>query len=149
MPSFSVQTMIDTSPEAAFDLARDVDAHKRSQAYSKEEVIAGVMTGLLELGDELTFKATHFGVPFRMTAKIVEFDRPHRFVDEQVSGPFGSMRHEHTFRRDGDATLMTDTVTFSSPLGPIGRLVDSVFLEKYMRKLIENRGQALKEELEA
>ena len=46
-------------------------------------------------------------------------------------------------------TLMRDTVTFRSPLGPIGRLVDRLFMRGYMRRLIAERNAVLAAEFGA
>jgi hypothetical protein len=39
---------------------------------------------------------------------------------------------------------MTDEVAFRSPLGPLGRLADWLFLAGYMRRLLEGRSLAIK-----
>jgi len=44
---------------------------------------------------------------------------------------------------------MTDTVEFASPLGPVGRLVDRLFLERYLTRLLERRNAWLLEALAA
>jgi ligand-binding SRPBCC domain-containing protein len=84
-----------------------------------------------------------------MTSRITELDRPHRFVDEQVRGPFRRFRHEHLFQRQEAHTLMIDRLDFDAPVGPLGRLVERVLLERYLRKLIEERGSFLKAKAEA
>jgi ligand-binding SRPBCC domain-containing protein len=84
-----------------------------------------------------------------MTARITELAAPVRFVDEQVSGPFRRWRHEHVFEERQGATLMTDTVDFVSPLGPIGRAVDRILLTRYMTRLLAERNRWLADELEA
>ena len=38
----------------------------------------------MNLDDEVTWSARHFGVPWRMTSKIVEYQRPDQFVDEMI-----------------------------------------------------------------
>lgn len=43
---------------------------------------------------------------------------------------------------------MHDTVTFRSPFGPLGRLVDALFMREYMRRLITERNAILAAELE-
>jgi len=47
-----------------------------------------------------------------------------------------------------DGTLMRDTVTFRSPCGPIGRIVDRLFMREYLRRLIDERGDVLQTALE-
>lgn len=46
-----------------FDLARSIDAHTDSMAQSREEAVGGVRSGLISLGEEVTWRAWHFGVP--------------------------------------------------------------------------------------
>ena len=95
--TFECKTTIEASQPAVFDLSLSVDAHLESMAGSKERAIAGVTAGPIGLGEEVTWRAVHFGVPFRMTSRVTELERPRRFVDEQVRGPFHWFRHEHLF----------------------------------------------------
>ncbi|MEM9201529.1 MAG: SRPBCC family protein, partial [Actinomycetota bacterium] len=93
-------------------------------------------------------RAMHFGIPFRMTSKITAFDRPRSFIDQQLSGPFASFVHLHTFEPVGDGTRMTDQISFRSPLGPLGALVNRALLTRYLTNLIAMRNQQIKAEAE-
>ena len=62
---------------------------------SRERAIAGRTDGMLELDDQVTWQAQHVGIPGKITVRITELDRPRRFVDQQVTGPFESLRHLH------------------------------------------------------
>lgn len=147
--SFHLETRIAAPIEACFDLSLSVDAHAASMAGSGERAIAGVTTGTMGLGDSVTWRARHFGIPFTMTSLITAHDRPHRFVDEQVHGPFAMWWHEHTFTaRDSTTTLMVDVVRFAAPLGPAGLLAEHLVLARYMTRLIERRNRWLTEALE-
>jgi len=126
-----------------FDLARSIDAHTGSMAKSRERAIAGTVTGLIGLGQDVTWRAWHFGVPLRMTSRVTAMEAPSSFTDEQVRGPFAHFRHVHLFRRDGDGTIMTDQIEFSAPFGPLGLLVEKVVLAQYLRALIEDRNRFL------
>jgi ligand-binding SRPBCC domain-containing protein len=144
MPSIRIETPIAASPERSFDLARDVDAHIRSTAGTEERAVAGVTAGLMGLGDEVTWEARHLGIRQRLTVRITRLDPPRMFQDEMVRGPFASMRHVHEFvPRDG-GTTMIDTFTFTSPLGPLGAIVDRLFLAAYLRRFLISRAAALK-----
>src|SRR5438477_167671 len=84
--------------EPLLDIALDVDAHSQSASFSAERIVEpGRLSGLLELGDLVTFEGRHFGLRQRFTAKIVELDRPRSFADEQVRGAFKRLRHVHEF----------------------------------------------------
>jgi len=140
---FTQVTTLPVSPQRAFELSLSVEAHLRSMARSRERALGAMTSGTLTLGDEITWRAWHFGVPWTMTSRITEYDPPHRFVDEQVRGPFRAFRHEHTFREDAGSTLMTDQVTFTAPFGVLGRLAERVVLRSYLARLIAERNRYL------
>ena len=50
-------------------------------------------------------------------ARHVAFERNQLFVDEMVSGPMKSWRHEHHFHQQENGTLLTDSIDFV-PIGP-------------------------------
>ncbi|WP_433122700.1 SRPBCC family protein [Arthrobacter koreensis] len=126
-----------------FDRARSIDAHKDSMARSREQAVAGVRTGLISLGEDVTWRAWHFGVPLRMTSRITAMEVPDFFVDEQVRGPFRRFRHRHEFTEDTAGTVMVDRIEFEAPFGPLGRLAEKLVLARYLRNLIETRNRFL------
>ena len=84
---FEHVTLIDAPIEIVFDVSLDIDAHLASMSDSNERAIDGVTTGHIGLGESVTWRARHFGIPFTMTSRVIELDRPRRFVDEQMRGP--------------------------------------------------------------
>ena len=44
---------------------------------------------------------------------------------------------------------MLDTFDYTSPLGPLGRLADILFLRQYMSRLLRRRNAYLKSEAES
>jgi ligand-binding SRPBCC domain-containing protein len=134
-------------PEQAFNLSLAVEAHTGSMSNSGERAVRGVTRGQLRLGEEVTWRARHFGLVWTMTSKITEWDRPCRFVDEQVDGPFATFRHEHVFTPVAGGTSMLDRVTFSAPFGLLGRAAERMLLERYLRRLIQARNAYLKARL--
>ena len=134
--------------ERVFDLARSIDAHVASTPGTDEQPVAregGKTSGLMVLGDQVTWRARHLGVVQHLTSRIVEYDRPRHFRDSMVRGAFARFDHDHYFDEDGDSvTVVRDIFDFSSPLGPLGRLADLIFLDRYMRHLIVQRGEVLK-----
>jgi ligand-binding SRPBCC domain-containing protein len=140
---FGCTTFIRAPSERVFDAALDLDLHASSMAGSAERAIAGTTSGVIGLGEQVTWRARHFGVTWTMTSRIVELHRPERFVDEQLHGPFSRFRHTHLFRSERDGTEMRDVVEFSAPLGLLGTAAERVFLTRYMRRLIEERNRYL------
>lgn len=159
MPEIQVETIIRASRETCFDLARDMRMHEKTTGATQEKVVRIVRSGseldlapaaiLLELGDVVTFEAKHLGVRQLLVSKIVAFERPSRFVDVMQRGAFRSLVHEHRFEDHGDFTTMIDVLKFESPLGPLGSIANALFLTRYMRRFLSNRGRELKQVAEA
>lgn len=144
MPTIVLETLIESPIEHVFDLSRNVERHTETMGHS-EQAIAGTTNGYLEKGDVVTWRATHFGMPLELTVEITEMDAPVYFRDLQVDGPFGEMIHNHYFERiSSNRTRMTDKFQFSSPVGFLGTIVDTLILKRYMRNLLETRNQELK-----
>lgn len=145
VPVITLTLRIVAPIDVVFDLARSIDLHMESTAHTNERAVAGRTTGLIGLGEEVTWEATHFGIRQRLTSKIVQFNRPHHFRDSMVSGAFKRFDHDHHFVADGQGTVMRDMFAYSSPLGPLGWLADVTFLKRYMRRLLLRRNQVLKQ----
>lgn len=142
MPSIELRTCIAAPPGRCFDLSLSVEVHVASG--HRERVVGGVSSGVLGLGDEVTWSAWHFGWLWRMTSVISRHERPSFFVDEMKSGPFGQWRHEHRFVAVDAGTMMLDKAEYSMPLGLIGRLVDRAFLGHYLQRLLLERNDHIK-----
>jgi len=145
MSLIEIEIVICAPIERVFDLSRSVDAHQDSTRQTGERAVAGVTSGLLDLGDQVTWQATHLGVRQRLTTRIVELRRPHYFCDSMVSGAFRGFDHEHHFSVLGSGTLVRDRFNFESPGGPLGKLADALFLKRYMRGFLEARSVVIKE----
>jgi ligand-binding SRPBCC domain-containing protein len=149
VPTIELVTPVAAPVGRCFELSLSVDAHQASMAKSGEHVVCGVTSGSMSLGDTVTWRARHFGIPVTMTSEITEYDAPRRFVDEQVSGPFRVWWHEHTFEPEAGGTRMRDRVVFESPGWIIGWGVNRLLLTAYMTSLLEQRNAWLAKTLEA
>jgi ligand-binding SRPBCC domain-containing protein len=147
--SIRLQTVIGAPIGDCFDMSLSVDAHAASMRASGEQAISGVTSGVMKLGDTVTWRARHFGVMFTMTSAITEYQPPQRFVDEQQHGPFRRWWHEHTFTALANGqTQMIDVVQFQSPFGLLGNMADRLVLSDYMQHLLRQRNTWLKTTLE-
>jgi ligand-binding SRPBCC domain-containing protein len=140
MPTLVLETFINAPAQACFDLVRDVRIHERSTSRTGDRD----EDGTIGLGQKVTFESRHFGVRQRLTVAVVEFERPRRFVDEMTEGGFKSFRHVHEFVREGDGTLMRDTLVWESPYGILGRAADKLLLTPHLRRLVSARNAKLK-----
>jgi ligand-binding SRPBCC domain-containing protein len=140
-------TIIRAPIERCFDLARSVEVHLAGNIHCGEQAVAagGVTTGLIGLGQRVTWRARHFLVWHELTSEISRMDRPRYFQDVMVEGIFRLMRHDHYFRALSPVeTEMRDVFEFAAPLPVIGRLAEILFLRRYMSKLLHERNVALK-----
>jgi ligand-binding SRPBCC domain-containing protein len=145
-------TLVRAPIERCFDLARSVEVHLRGNIHCGEAAVAagGVTSGLVGMGQRVTWRAKHFGVWHTLTSEITAMDRPGYFQDAMIEGPFRSMRHDHFFRAlSPDETEMKDLFYFEAPLGVLGRLVELAVLGRYMKRLLEERNAVIKQVAEA
>lgn len=144
MAIIQLETLIEAPSEVCFDLSRDLDLHLRSQEGSGERIVGGRRSGLIGLGEEVSWEARHFGLLHRHTSRITQFDSPRHFRDSMVSGRFAKFEHDHFFESNGSVTLMRDILDFASPFGWLGRLVDRLILRRYLAKLLATRNEVIK-----
>lgn len=144
MPKVDITTEIEAPIEIVFDLSRSIDVHLYSQEGHRERAIAGVSSGLIDLGQSVTWEARHFGIKQCLSTQITELRKPTFFRDVMTKGAFSRMEHDHFFEQKGDVVLMRDVFLFESPLGLLGKFVDRVVLTKYMTSLLMERNAVLK-----
>jgi ligand-binding SRPBCC domain-containing protein len=145
-------THIHAPVNRVFDLSRSIDVHLISTSKTGEMTIptSGMATGVMGLGDVVTWQARHFGVRQRLTSKITQFDRPHAFQDTMLRGAFAHMQHDHFFRelRDG-GTEMRDIFRFAAPIPILGPIAEHLVLARYMRSFLRERNAILKQVAES
>lgn len=141
MSLIELQTLLAAPAERCFDLSLSVELHLHSTASTGERVVEGVSSGLLELGDHVTWEARHLGLRHRLSMTISAYDRPRTFRDEMVRGPFRRLVHDHFFEPVEQGTLMRDVFTFSSGVPPL----DALVLRSHLRRLLLVRNEAIRE----
>jgi ligand-binding SRPBCC domain-containing protein len=133
-----LSTPIAAPIERCFDLSRSIDLNLAS-TEGHQRAIAGVTSGLIGLGQEVTWSGRHFGFVVRHTSRISAYEFPRYFQDSMIRGAFHSYHHDHYFEPSDGGTLMKDVVRFSAPYGWLGRVVERLVLERHMRRLLEHR----------
>ena len=66
-------------------------------------------------GARIEYRLKLRGIPIGWESEITAWEPPHRFVDEQIRGPYRRWRHEHVFEGRGDQTLVIDQVEYEAP----------------------------------
>ena len=149
MPRIELTLIVDAPIDRCFDLARSIELHVRSTAGTSERAIAGVTSGLIGPGEEVTWEARHFGIRQRLTSRIRAYDRPYYFRDSQVRGAFRRFDHDHRFEPMGAQTRMVEVFDYAAPLGLLGRLAERLVLTAYMRRFLLARMEAIRDVAES
>lgn len=94
-------------------------------------------------GTVLEYRLRLHGVPVRWKTRISTWDPPHRFVDQQISGPYALWHHTHEFEADGAATVIRDRVRYRIGFGPLGSLALRLFVRRDVERIFDHRRDAM------
>jgi ligand-binding SRPBCC domain-containing protein len=67
-------------------------------------------------GTLIDYRLRVHGLPLRWRTRIKVWQPPHRFVDDQLRGPYRQWIHEHTFEAQDGGTIVHDHVHYAVPL---------------------------------
>ena len=143
MPKIHLTTFIPAPIERVFDLSRNISLHKISMKHKREEAIAGVTSGLINKGESVTWRARHLFKTRTFTSKITEMVAPQKFTDQMTQGDFTSFEHEHYFKPAENGTIVIDIVHFQTPYGILGKILNKIYLKRYLEKMISERNQVI------
>lgn len=81
----------------------------------------------------------------RWTTLITSYDPPHKFIDEQLKGPYSFWHHMHTFKETENGTLIIDDVRYVLPFSFLGRIAHFLFVRKQLKKIFSYRSSVISE----
>jgi ligand-binding SRPBCC domain-containing protein len=96
----------------------------------------------MKTGTRIRYRLRLHGIPLRWESEITAWEPPHRFVDEQRTGPYRLWIHEHLFLEQEGGTTVRDTVQYSVAGG---ELVHRLFVAPDLNKIFEFRRQRVAE----
>ena len=95
-------------------------------------------------GTLIRYRLNVHRVPVNWLTEITEWDPPHRFVDEQIKGPYALWHHTHTFVPIGDGdTLMRDVVRYRIGFGPLGALANRLVVRRDVEAIFDFRARRI------
>ena len=145
MPHIHLTLFIAAPVDRVFNLSRSINLHQISTIDTNEKAIGGVLNGLININETVTWQAKHLFKTRQFTSKITAMQSPDFFIDEMLKGDFKSFHHEHHFKAVENGSIMIDVVNFESPYGIIGKIANSLFLKSYIEKLLINRNTVIKD----
>jgi ligand-binding SRPBCC domain-containing protein len=92
-------------------------------------------------GALIDYRLRVHGLPLRWRTRIMTWQPPHRFVDEQIRGPYRLWIHEHTFIPCAGGTIVRDHVRYAVPFD---RLLHRWFVRPDIEKIFQFRAGALR-----
>lgn len=105
-----------------------------------------VTRGDIPMGDGtlIDYRLKTAGLPLKWRSRILRWDPPFGFADDQVSGPYSVWHHIHSFTDEGDRVRMDDEVVYRLPVWPLGELA-APFVKRRIGELFAYRTKKIRE----
>ena len=147
MPIYEKRSVIDIEPATLFRWHTRPGAFERlSPPWQHLRVLA--RHGGISDGARVTLMIKHGPLSLRWEALHRGFVDGVQFQDVQVSGPFKKWEHTHKVESTGDGrAMLVDRVDYALPLGPVGRLVATMFAGRMMERLFAFRHRRIATDL--
>ena len=124
-----------------FEIAREFEVDARP-----EEVWEAITTGTGGYLWPMEPPEPRVGGKGPFGSKVIAWDPPHRFIDQQVRGPYALWHHTHDLEPLGDdRTLMRDTVRYAIGFGPLGELARRLLVERDLKEIFDYRAERVAE----
>jgi ligand-binding SRPBCC domain-containing protein len=102
----------------------------------------------MRVGTLIDYTIQWFGLPIRWRTLITTFEPPHRFVDEQIKGPYSFWHHTHTFAVSDEGMEMTDKVRYALPFWVLGELLHKLVVRRQLEEIFDYRARVIVELLD-
>ena len=74
---------------------------------------------------------------------ITYYDKPYKFIDQQIKGPYSLWHHTHIFEEKDGGTLIKDDLVYSISFGIIGQFVHAVYIKYDIQNIFKYRYKIL------
>ncbi len=113
--AFQTELWLPLTPEELFPFFADAaNLNAISPPWLSFQIVTPPPIEMRE-GVLIDYKLRVRGLPLRWRTRINVWQPPHRFVDEQLRGPYRQWIHEHNFELRNSGTLARDVVRYAVP----------------------------------
>jgi ligand-binding SRPBCC domain-containing protein len=138
---FTAELWLPLPPEEVFPFFSDAgNLNVITPPWLKFRVVK-TSSEVMSAGVLIDYNLRVHGFPLRWQSRINVWEPPHRFVDEQLLGPYQKWVHEHTFEARDGGTLARDVVRYALPFD---FLTHRWFVRSDIEKIFEYRAEALR-----
>jgi len=78
-------------------------------------------------------------IPLFWRTEITSVEQDKSFVDEQRKGPYSLWRHKHIFEQHPEGVMMTDSLEYALPLGPLGSIAHTLYVKSKLQQIFDFR----------
>ena len=96
----------------------------------------------LKVGSIIEIEIRPLGVPVRWSARILEWNPPHHFLDDQQRGPYAEWTHRHVFESVAGGTRIRDEIFYRLPLWPLGEVAHPI-IRAQIGRIFDYRSAAI------
>lgn len=98
---------------------------------------------LIKKGCLIDYRIKIFGIPVKWKTEITCWQPPHRFIDEQLKGPYKIWKHEHQFIEHDNQTKMIDRVQYQVPGWFLSPIIHNFFVRKAIKNIFKFRSNVI------
>lgn len=84
-------------------------------------------------------------IPIYWMTEITQVKEKEYFIDEQRYGPYSLWHHQHHFKAIEGGVEMTDIIHYKNPLWFLGKIANTLFVKKQLKKIFDYRFQKVEE----
>ena len=84
-----------------------------------------------------------FGIKTTWVTEITKVSHGSYFVDEQRIGPYKLWHHQHIIKPTATGVLMEDIVSYSPPMGILGRIANALIIRNKLEEIFAFRKKAI------
>jgi hypothetical protein len=136
MTTIRLTTWVNAPVERCFLLATSRNLSSPGHSDVPNHAFEG---GFLEVGETIRWK---IGWSMASYTSRIEAIRPYTyFRDVMMDGIFRHYEHDHHFAAMDDGTRVRDEIRFTTRLGPVGHLLESVLRNRLLNMLIDRNDE--------